>query len=255
MKKGLVCLLLLCLLLQMCIPVLASEQTAGYTGGPAGSKLVALTFDDGPHPRYTEKILAILAKYSIPATFFFIGSNVEYFPEVARKVAAAGHEIGNHTQNHPHLQKIDDARLLKEIQSAQEVIRRTTGVVPVLFRAPEGRLTRQRKEMIRNAGLRAIFWSVDTLDWKGTASEAIAAGVMHNVHGGDIILCHDYVGKSSTTLAALEKFIPALLEQGYEFVTVSQLIASDEVQDKDSSSSFFGVSSACASGFSSGCSL
>lgn len=197
---------------------------AFLAGDRVSDRVVCLTFDDGPHPRYTERILDVLEEYGVVATFFFVGENVSLYKGVAKKVADRGHEIGNHTQTHPHMQKISDDALIQEIAKAQREITAITGAVPTLFRPPEGKITRKRSELLGKMGFRGVLWSVDTLDWKGTSAEAIANCVLEQVKGGDVILCHDYVGHPTTTVDALCLFLPVLIKKGYRFVTVSQLI-------------------------------
>ena len=216
------------------LPCSATERYGAFTNGAAGSNLIALTFDDGPHPRYTEQILEVLAEYDVPATFFFIGENVEYYPQTAKAVADAGHEIGNHTQRHLHVMKLSDDELKQEIEKAQDVIRRVTGQSPALFRPPEGKLTEERSAWIREMGLYGVLWNVDTLDWSGVTEEEIISTVMNGTNGGDVILCHDYVCHSSHLPSALRVIIPALIKKGYRFVTVSELMCREGYRVQDS---------------------
>lgn len=187
-------------------------------------KLVALTFDDGPHPHYTDAVLAVLAKYDIKATFFEIGRNIELYPDVTRRVVAAGHELGNHTYRHPHLSRVSDETLLEELASCGRAAEATVGTVPVLFRPPEGARTPARCKLLGDRGYRQILWSVDTNDWRGHSAAEITRGVLREVKPGDIILMHDYVSRNFQGAAALETIIPSLREQGYRFVTVSELL-------------------------------
>lgn len=237
------------------ITLLAAQRNGSFTHGKPGSKKIALTFDDGPHPRYTKEILAVLSHFKIPATFFFIGENVAYYPETAKAVAKNGHEIGNHTYSHPHLKKTGDPQLYAEISQTQDIIERVTGQRPILFRPPEGFLSSERCASIQSNGLYSILWNVDTLDWKGTSSQEISRIVCTEIQGGDVILCHDYVGHPTTTVGALWDFIPKLLAEGYCFVTVSELLAQDGYSIPPSvSGSSSGASSGSSSGASSGCS-
>lgn len=188
-------------------------------------KLIALTFDDGPHPHNTDAVLGVLAKYEVKATFFMIGKNVAAYPEVARRVAEAGHEIGSHTYHHPHLSRIDEATLREELDACAEVLASVTGAAPTLFRPPEGARTAAHTACIRDAGYRQILWSVDTNDWRGNAAGCIARAVLSSPRAGDIILMHDYVAHRFAGADALERIIPALLSEGYRFVTVSALLS------------------------------
>lgn len=187
-------------------------------------KLIALTFDDGPHPHNTDAVLAVLAKYDVKATFFEIGRNIELYPDVTRRVVAAGHEIGNHTYHHPHLSRVTDETLLEELAACGRAAEATVGTVPVLFRPPEGARTAERCKLLGDEGYRQILWSVDTNDWRGRSAEEISRVVLRSVKPGDIILMHDYVARRFQGAAALETIIPALQKEGYRFVTVSELL-------------------------------
>lgn len=227
--RRLVCFLIAGL---VCIaaPMRASAENCRIYGHCKNeSKLIALTFDDGPHPRITPTVLDILACYGIKATFFEVGSNVENYPDAARRVAEEGHEIGNHTYSHPHVNSLDQATLEKETDTCEEAILRITGIRPVLFRPPEGVIDSAVKVMSSDRDYSVILWSIDTRDWAGTSVDAIVKNVSNNVKSGDIILMHDYVSSKCNTVAALRIIIPELLGRGYTFVTVSRLI--EEMQD------------------------
>lgn len=186
---------------------------------------IALTFDDGPHPRVTPKILKILEKYGVKATFFVVGENVEYYPEVIESVVAAGHEIGNHTYSHPHISRLDEKTLAQEISKCDKAITDAVGVHSKLFRPPEGVIDNAVKVISSTNDYSVILWRVDTRDWAGTSADEIEKNVTKNVRSGDIILMHDYISKNCHTVEAVERIIPVLLKRGYKFVTVSELIA------------------------------
>lgn len=188
---------------------------------------VALTFDDGPHPRYTREILDILDEYGVKATFFFVGENVYYYPEAAREVAARGHEIGNHTYTHPSAVKTGEQALRDELRACDEVVQRVTGKTPRLFRPPQGSWNTRVYEISRERGYSVILWDVDTQDWAATPADKISSYVIESTKGGNIILMHDYHGKQCDTARALRMFLPVLLERGFEFVTVSELIGAE----------------------------
>ena len=189
-----------------------------------GNKKIALTFDDGPHPRYTPQILDILAEYGIKATFFEVGENVIYYSEVAKRVASEGHEIGNHTYTHPHIKNLNEEQLSEETRRCESAIKEVTGVKPKLFRPPEGVVDTAVKAWAGKNGYSVVLWSVDTRDWAGTSVDEMVKNVDSNVHSGSIILMHDYVSRRSHTIEALKKIIPLLIDKGYEFVTVSELM-------------------------------
>ena len=188
---------------------------------------IALTFDDGPHPRYTKEILSILEEYHITATFFIIGVNAEHYPDDLRKIVEAGCEIGNHSYSHHPVKTLSETELEQEITRCEETINQLCGIRPSIFRPPEGMVTDSLKTIISEKEYQIVLWSIDTMDWSMTPSADIYRNVTSNLHGGDIILMHDYVSGGNTTCKALRQFIPVLLQRGYKFVTVSELIKGD----------------------------
>ncbi len=188
------------------------------------SKNIALTFDDGPHPVYTPEILDILEEYGVRATFFTIGQNVEWYNDVFRMEYEAGHEIGNHTYSHMNLGKLPYKEVCREIEEAEELVYEAVEYRTRLLRPPGGILGEDLRRAAADLDYTVICWSVDTLDWAHTPSDVIAKQVLENVKGGDIILFHDYVSGDSPTPEALHMIIPALLDEGYSFVTVSELL-------------------------------
>jgi len=187
---------------------------------------IALSFDDGPSARYTREILDILAEYHIHATFFMIGANAEQNPGLVSAVAEAGHEIGNHTYSHNKPYELSCDALLEELQRTEQAITGSSAPEPTLFRPPEGVTTPVIAGAAEQMGYRIVLWSVDTRDWdKKTTLENIVDNVMENTCSGSIILFHDSVSrKESITPQALRAIIPALLEDGYRFVTISELL-------------------------------
>ncbi len=185
---------------------------------------IALTFDDGPHPRYTLQILDILAEYGIKATFFEVGENVRYYPDAAKRVAAEGHEIGNHTYTHPHIKNLNEDQLREETMKCESAIIDITGIKPKIFRPPEGVVDSAVKTWADRNGYSVVLWSVDTRDWAGTSVAEMVKNIDNNVKPGSIILMHDYVSRRSHTIEALKQIIPLLLNKGYKFVTVSELL-------------------------------
>ena len=188
---------------------------------------IALTFDDGPHPRYTKEILAILEEYHVTATFFIIGVNAVNYPTDLQRIIDAGCEIGNHTYSHPHIKKLQSAELQQEIRQCEDTIYQLCGLRPRVFRPPEGMMNDSLKGLLTEMEYQIVLWSIDTMDWALTPSYEIYQNVTTKVHSGDIILMHDYVSGGNTTCKALRKLIPELLARGYEFVSVSELIKGD----------------------------
>ncbi len=183
---------------------------------------IALTFDDGPHPYQTDKILALLEKYGVKATFFVVGENVSYYTDVFLREVEAGHEIGNHTYHHTVLASCTENQIKEELETTTGLIEELTGKKPTLFRPPEGNC--DSIEQARKSGYTVVLWSVDTRDWAKTPTDEIVKNVESSVKNGSILLFHDYTSKSAHTLEALEILIPRLMEKGYEFVTVSELL-------------------------------
>ena len=213
----------LLMLLQMNVFAAANSANVFYRSKKV-TKKIALTFDDGPHPRYTERIIKILEKYNVKATFFVIGVNIENYPGILRKISEAGHEIGNHSYSHHNVKNYDISKTETEIKKCEEIIISETGVSPKLFRPPQGARNQVTDETAKGLGYSVILWSIDTLDWKNNPPDCITNVICKNIRGGDIILMHDYTSGQNTTCVALEEFIPILLKKGYEFVTVSELI-------------------------------
>ena len=219
-KKGrfLALLLCLCLLLSTLpiLPVRAVEST--------DAPRVALTFDDGPHPGRTKRILALLDRYSVKATFFILGCNAEYYPEPLALAVAAGHEIEDHSFDHVTRGKTA-LELENSITKTARIIEQASGRSPRFFRPPEGKCTPELNEALSVLGYESVFWTVDSRDWTGKPAEAIARDVLAQVKDGDVLLFHDYTCPGENTLHALEKIIPALLSRGYRFVTVEEMFA------------------------------
>lgn len=167
-----------------------------------------LTFDDGPNPRWTPKVLRLLARYHARATFFMLGREVAAHPELALRVRRAGHTVGNHTRNHRNLPLLSPARIRAEIAG---------GPRSQCFRPP----FRETNAVVRRAaadqGMREILWDVDTLDWSKPGAAAIERAALRNAHPGAVILLHDGGGDRSQTVAALAEILPRLADRGYRF--------------------------------------
>ncbi|WP_273850629.1 polysaccharide deacetylase family protein [Guptibacillus spartinae] len=199
-----------------------------------GEKYVALTFDDGPNPNVTPRVLKILKQHQAKATFFMLGSQVEKNPSLAAQVASAGHEIGNHTDQHMNLTKLGESRIQKEFQSSTQKIQDATGEAPTLIRPPYGAINSEVEEVASRNGASLILWSVDSLDWKSKNVDAINQVVNKEVVSGSIILLHDV---HPTTADALPRLLTTLEDEGYHFLTVSQLLA---MQDHYSAGTYYG---------------
>ncbi|MEP0813778.1 MAG: polysaccharide deacetylase family protein [bacterium] len=182
-------------------------------------KFVAITIDDVPHPVYCEQILDVLLKHKARATFFVNGGRVKAFPDQARKMVAAGHEIGNHSYSHPRMTSLSAAGLASEISDTQRIVKETCGVTPVFFRPPFGDFDARVNKAIRDAGLISLLWSIDTLDWQLPGVDKIVSRALGGLHNGAVILMH---GTNAQTPAALDIILSSLEKNGYVTVTASE---------------------------------
>jgi peptidoglycan/xylan/chitin deacetylase (PgdA/CDA1 family) len=176
---------------------------------------IALTFDDGPHPAYTPQVLRVLRQYEVPATFFVIGENAAYYPDLVRDIAADGHVIANHSWSHPRLDQLPAARIHEELAGTCDVLAAVLGEPPRWARAPYGAWHRPSLKVCAELGMEPLGWSVDTEDWTRPGSAAIAGAVLDGAHPGGIVLAHDGGGDRSQTVAALAYYLPRLLDEGY----------------------------------------
>lgn len=177
---------------------------------------IALTFDDGPS-KYTKDIINLLESYDCNATFFVLGNKVSIYKDTIREAIELGNEIGNHTYNHKWLSKLDIDNIKKQINETQNILKEELNYTPTLLRPTYGSVN---KKIRNNTDLEIVLWSVDTLDWKIKSSKKIAERSLSKINDGSIILMHDTYKR---TYEALRIMIPKLLEEGYQFVTVSEL--------------------------------
>ena len=218
---------MMCFLLTVCLlPLKLSAADVVYSWN-SQEKKIALTFDDGPHPVHTPEILEILAEYGVRATFFVIGQNLEYYGDLLKCEVEAGHEIGNHTYSHRNLRSLAAVEIQREISDTENAVYDCANYRTKLLRPPEGKLGEEICRTAQESNYTVVCWSVDTRDWAHTSTEEIVNHVLSSVEGGDIILFHDFVSGESPTPEALRQIIPVLLKEGYEFVTVSELMDSE----------------------------
>lgn len=192
-----------------------------YSVDRGDEKVIALTFDAAWDDSDTDVLVSVLQKYNVPATFFMVGSWVEKYPESVKKFFDAGHEIMNHSDTHPHIDKLSDAKVREEITKCNEKIEALTGVKPILFRGPYGEYN---NAVIREATAQGMFvvqWDTDSLDWKNLSPEEITNRVVNRVSPGSILLFHN---GAKNTPEALPKVIEALKAKGFTFVKASELI-------------------------------
>lgn len=188
---------------------------------------IALTFDDGPSES-TPQLLDLLARFEAKATFFFCGANVRRLPEIARRVAHEGHEIGNHADSHRRLFLRSPSFVQREIRQAQQTIASITGVRPTLFRAPYGGRWFGMRKVQRELGLLGVTWTAIGMDWKWPSAK-IAARLLRYARNGAIFCLHDGRGAKAqpdirATMEAVRLLIPELAARGYSLKTVSQIL-------------------------------
>jgi peptidoglycan-N-acetylglucosamine deacetylase len=207
-----------------------SSQVWGrtFTGRP-GSRELALTYDDGPNDPWTLRLLDVLDRHSVKATFFLLGKFVAEKPEIARELTARGHELGVHTWDHPNLMFASPSEVRRQIERTQSIIFDTTGVRCTLIRPPFGARTPLTLRVIRKLGLTPVMWNVTCYDWKPTTPQRIVAHVERQKRGGDVILLHDggYLkmgADRSHSVAATELIIRKYKDHGYGFASVSQMM-------------------------------
>lgn len=198
--------------------------------GDAGRRRLALTFDDGPNEPYTSQLLDVLRAEGVRATFFLVGANAEASPGVVRRIAAAGHEIGNHAYDHRALIGCGAGALARQLDATQATLARACGRTPGLFRPPFGLRDPRVLAAARARGLTVVQWSVWAWDWECPGVERIEAAVLAGAHPGAIVLLHDGSRAErgtdrSQTVEAVRRVIPRLREAGYELVTVPELLA------------------------------
>ena len=194
-----------------------------YNSVPTSRRILALTFDDGPHPQLTPKLLDILRQQGIRATFFVVGRNVEAYPDIARRIIAEGHEIANHSWSHPDLTKLGEQGMRRELENTTAVIERVTGRRVTKMRPPYGAINQRIREVLtKEYNLDVMLWSVDPLDWRKPGPSVVTQRLVDGAKPGGILLAHDI---HEGTIEAMPETIAQLKAKGYGFVTVSQLLA------------------------------
>ncbi len=188
----------------------------------AEGKFVAITFDDGPSGHFTAELLDGLRERKVKATFFLCGYRVDQFPTLTKRIATEGHEIGTHSDAHKFFSEMSREELCRDLTASMEKLEKITGRRPTLLRPPGGIYDREALKGTTCADLPIILWSVDPDDWCCCASDTVTQRVLSQVKSGDIILLHDMYDSS---ISAALRIIDQMQEQGYIFVTVSELAA------------------------------
>jgi polysaccharide deacetylase family sporulation protein PdaB len=205
----------------------SNNRAAIVSGGSKEDKIIALTFDDGPHPEYTVEILDLLKQYNAKATFFVLGKYAETYPEIIRRQIAEGHEVGNHSYSHVNMKKVSSKVIKQEFEKTQDIIYSIANVRPKVFRPPYGNYNDDVIKIVSSDDSAVVLWTFyqDSKDWSNPGVDVVIDTTLSKVQNGDIILFHDYVYKpESHTVGALKVILPKLVDEGYKFVTMSELI-------------------------------
>ncbi len=205
----------------------ASRQLPIYCVEPEeGEKKIAISFDAAWGADDTDTLIEILGKYNVRATFFLVGQWVDTYPEEVEKLAAAGHEIMNHSDTHPYFTQCSTEKIIEEIETCNDKIEAITGVRPTLVRCPYGDYDDNVVNTVRSLGMEPVQWSIDSWDWMDTATaSSIYERVTSLAAPGGIILCHN---DAEYTPDALEDILSTLIGEGYTFVPISELILTGE---------------------------
>jgi len=200
-----------------------------FAGGIRGSKQIALTYDDGPNDPHTLKLLDVLAKHNVRATFFMIGRYVRQRPDIARAVAQAGHVIGNHTLTHPLLIFKSEAQTRAQLVDCHQALQDAIGQHSNLFRPPWGGRRPATLRIARELGLQTVMWNVTGYDWNAPPAAVIESKVARQMRGGDVILLHDGEHRAmgadrAQTVMATDSLIRRYKDEGYEFVPVPEMM-------------------------------
>lgn len=194
-----------------------------HSRGRTSLPYIAMTYDDGPHPKNTPRLLDMLRERNIKATFYVIGRSVNMYPHIVRRIVAEGHEIGNHTWTHRKLTALSDASVRVEMNRTRDAIVAACGVKPRTMRPPYGALRQnQRAWIYKEYGYPTILWNVDPEDWKRPGLSVVTSRIVNGTRNGSIVLAHDL---HKPTVDAMPATLDGLLRKGFKFVTVSQLLA------------------------------
>lgn len=182
---------------------------------PSLGRSMVLSFDDGPDPRYTPDILKTLRKHGVRAMFFVCGEMAVHHRDLLREMADGGHVVGNHSWSHPLITKLRPSRIRDELGRTSDLIEKTLGAPPLWYRAPYGAWNKLSFEIGAELGMEPLAWTIDTLDWRRPGSAVIVRRVLDGREPGAVVLSHDAGGDRSQSVAALRRYLPALLDSGF----------------------------------------
>jgi len=203
-------------------PAATASARASISSVHVNGPYIAITFDDGPHATLTPKLLDLLAAHHIKATFFVLGECIAQNPEVLKRAAREGHEIGNHSWSHPNLGKMSDDAVRSQLKRTDNEINDVIGKRPTLMRPPYGSVTSRQKRFIHDElGYEIILWDVDPLDWKRPGPSVVTSRILKETRAGSIVLVHDIHPGS---IEAMPATLDQLEAKGFKFVTVSELL-------------------------------
>lgn len=213
-------------------PMSLADLRKKYSGafllnGAPTKREVALTFDDAPDAEFTPKVLDVLKKEKVKATFFVVGNRVKAHPEIAKRIVQEGHIIGNHTYSHANLPKLTDREFRDQIVKTDKLIKPLSGYTPKIVRPPYGNVSEDQIRWLASKGKKIVNWNVDSLDWKGLNAEQVQTNVLAQVRPGSIILQHAAGGEGEDltgTVNALPTIIHKLRNDGVKLVTVTDLL-------------------------------
>jgi len=200
-----------------------------FTGLKPGARQLGLTYDDGPNDPHTLRLLEVLARHNVKATFFVIGRYLKQRPDIARELVRAGHIVGNHTFSHPNLIFASARQTAMQLRDCEQALTDAVGEHSRLFRPPFGGRRPATLKIARALGLEPVMWNVTGWDWKGKPSEYLERKVIQQIRGGDVVLLHDgshaaFGADRSQTVVATERLITRYKSEGYEFVTIPEMM-------------------------------
>lgn len=201
-------------------------ETKVYRNYKTLKPYLALTFDDGPDKIQTPKVLSLLEKYRVKATFFVLGEEVEYQKDILKMVVSQGHDIGNHFYKHINIKKASEKEIKEAIESNNKLIEKVIGYKPKYVRPPYGIVTDALKKVCGELNMKIILWNKDSEDWNKTPDSEIIKYMLNKPSNGDIMLFHDGSKTYTNTLSSLDVIIPSLQKKSFEFVSLSKLFDS-----------------------------